>query len=105
MIANTSPAEAPAGYAFRSDAGEEDTRTMTSSTVLTDREGSVGIITLNRPEAMNALSFALTAALDRSIEELEDDPAINVLVITGAGERAFCAGGDIKEMANRERRP
>src|SRR5581483_1593563 len=65
----------------------------------------VGTITLNRPEAMNALSAELTTALDRAIGELEADPAVHVLVLTGAGERAFCAGGDIKEMVDRERRP
>jgi enoyl-CoA hydratase/carnithine racemase len=78
---------------------------IASTTVLTERDGGVGVITLNRPEAMNALSRELTAALDWAVGELEADPAINVLVVTGAGERAFCAGGDIKEMAGRERRP
>ena len=62
------------------------------------REG-VAIITLNRPEARNALSDQLTPALRRMIKERGDDPRVGALLITGAGT-AFCAGGDVKGMGD-----
>ena len=73
--------------------------------VLVERDGKVGIVTLNRPEARNALSAQLRNELDAGIQELDDDPNINVIVITGAGDKAFCAGADIKEMVQREQDP
>jgi enoyl-CoA hydratase/carnithine racemase len=59
----------------------------------------VGLITLNRPEARNALSDHLTPALRRMIKQCGDDPDVGALLITGAGN-AFCAGGDVKGMGN-----
>jgi enoyl-CoA hydratase len=59
----------------------------------------VAVVTLNRPEAMNALSKALRAALQTAIAELEADPEVKVIVLTGAGERAFTAGLDLKELS------
>ena len=59
----------------------------------------VAVVTLNRPEAMNALSKALRAALSRAITELDQDPAVRVIILTGAGERAFTAGLDLKELS------
>jgi enoyl-CoA hydratase len=59
----------------------------------------VAVVTLNRPEAMNALSKALRAALSQAIVELDDDPEVKVIVLTGAGERAFTAGLDLKELS------
>jgi len=59
----------------------------------------VAIITLNRPEARNALSDQLTPALRRMIKQCGDDPNVGALLITGAGN-AFCAGGDVKGMGN-----
>jgi enoyl-CoA hydratase len=59
----------------------------------------VAVITLNRPEAMNALSKALRAALQTAIQEMEADPEVKVIVLTGAGERAFTAGLDLKELS------
>lgn len=58
----------------------------------------VAIVTLNRPEAMNALSKALRAELHRTLTALDADPAVKVIVLTGAGERAFTAGLDLKEL-------
>src|ERR1700748_2134961 len=55
------------------------------------------LITLNRPEARNALSDRLTPALRRMIKQCGDDPAVGSILITGAGT-AFCAGGDVKGM-------
>jgi enoyl-CoA hydratase/carnithine racemase len=58
----------------------------------------VAVITLNRPEARNALSVELTPALRAMIKQMGDDPSVGALIITGAG-KAFCAGGDVKSMA------
>jgi enoyl-CoA hydratase len=71
---------------------------MTEPLVLVDRntEG-LAVVTLNRPQAMNALSVALMAELTRAIDSLGADPAVRVLLLTGAG-RAFCAGLDLKEI-------
>jgi len=62
-------------------------------------EGGVGVVTLNRPKVLNALSYALTSELDEALTAFEDDAEIGCVVITGAGERAFSAGADIHEMA------
>ena len=67
-----------------------------------DAEGVVGL-TLNRPEAYNALSRELLAALQAELGRIADDPAVRVVVITGTG-RAFCAGHDLKEMAGERER-
>ena len=67
--------------------------------IIVDKSERVGVITLNRPEAMNALSRGLRAALHDAVVELANDPDISVLVLTGAG-RAFTAGHDLKELGN-----
>ena len=59
--------------------------------------GAVGVVTLNRPEARNALSRAMISALAAQLDRLESDPTILVIVLTGG--RAFCAGADIVEMS------
>jgi enoyl-CoA hydratase/carnithine racemase len=61
---------------------------------------AVALITLNRPEARNAMSPDLTAALRTQIRERGSDPAVGALLITGAGT-AFCSGGDVKGMGGR----
>jgi enoyl-CoA hydratase len=67
--------------------------------IIIDKSERVGVITLNRPEAMNALSRALRAALHDAVVELSNDPEISVVVLTGAG-RAFTAGLDLKELGS-----
>lgn len=67
--------------------------------ILAERLDGVGVITLNRPEKLNALSFSLVRELDEALTQLEDDDAIKAVVLTGAGERAFSAGADIHELA------
>jgi crotonobetainyl-CoA hydratase len=62
------------------------------------RQGHIAVITLNRPEAMNAVNAELSIAVGAALEELAADPQLRVGVITGAG-RAFCAGADLKELA------
>jgi enoyl-CoA hydratase len=69
-------------------------------TVLVERRGAVGIVTLNRPNALNALSAALIRDLNAAFDDLEPDEAIGAIVIAGS-ERAFAAGADIKEMAEK----
>jgi enoyl-CoA hydratase len=59
----------------------------------------VALVTLQRPDALNALSFELTDELATALEALDRDPACRCIVITGSGERAFAAGADIKELA------
>lgn len=63
-----------------------------------ERCGGYAVLTLNRPEAMNALSRELRSTLARTVVELEADPEVRVLILTGAGERAFTAGLDLKEL-------
>ncbi len=69
-------------------------------TILVERRGAVGLVTLNRPQALNALNAALIAELAAALDELEADPAVGAIVLTG-NERAFAAGADVKEMAEK----
>src|SRR6185312_14057721 len=68
------------------------------SVVLTEVRGPIGIATLNRPEALNALNTPLLDALADTLEAWDADPAVRVMVVTGS-DKAFAAGADIKEMA------
>ncbi len=61
--------------------------------------GHVGLVTLNRPKARNAINAAVAAALEAIVTATEDDPDIRAVVLTGAGSDAFCAGADLKEVA------
>ncbi len=67
--------------------------------LIVDRHDAVAVVTLNRPEAMNALSRGLRGELDRAVSELSQDPKIKALILTGAG-RAFTAGLDLKELGS-----
>ncbi len=68
--------------------------------ILVERRGAVGVIRLNRPQALNALNAALIADLGRALDAFESDAGIAAIVLTGS-ERAFAAGADIKEMAEK----
>src|SRR5438045_4078760 len=68
-------------------------------------EGGVVVLTLNRPEKHNALSDALLDELGDALAAVRDDGGVRVLVVTGAGERAFCAGRDMTEGVSGGRRP
>jgi len=70
-----------------------------SDVLLRERRGGVEVLTLNRPEKRNALNKELLAALADTFAELETDDAVNAIVLTGAGDRAFCAGMDLAEFA------
>ena len=65
-----------------------------------ERRGAVGVITLNRPEALNALRAKLIGELEDALDQLEADPEIGCIVVTGS-EKAFAAGADIKEMQDK----
>lgn len=69
--------------------------------ILVEREERVGIVTLNRPKEMNALNFKLMSELANALEEFDHDEGIRCIVLTGAGEKAFAAGADIKEMVDK----
>jgi enoyl-CoA hydratase len=71
---------------------------MDYETILVSKEGKLGIVTLNRPQAMNALSAKLVKELISALTEFENDDDVRCLVVAGS-ERAFSAGADIKEMA------
>ncbi|MEU8542556.1 enoyl-CoA hydratase/isomerase family protein [Streptomyces sp. NPDC048717] len=66
--------------------------------VLVRTEGRAGILTLNRPRAINALTHAMVRRIDEALTVWEDDPAVTTVVIRGAGERGMCAGGDIRAI-------
>jgi enoyl-CoA hydratase len=68
------------------------------SEVLFERRGAAGLITLNRPKALNALTHGMCLAMKAQLDEWAMDAAIKTVVVRGAGERAFCAGGDIRAL-------
>src|ERR1700681_4179845 len=76
------------------------TASMTHEHIVVETKGRVGVIRLNRPQALNALNTALMAELAAAVDAFETDAAIGCLVITGS-EKAFAAGADIKEMATK----
>jgi enoyl-CoA hydratase/carnithine racemase len=76
---------------------------MTYEHILLDREDGVGIITLNRPEVLNAMNRKLVSELSDAMNTLDADDGIGCIVITGAGDRAFSAGGDIHEQRSDDR--
>jgi enoyl-CoA hydratase len=71
---------------------------MDSSDILFERRGAAGIVTLNRPKALNAVTHDMVRALARQLGAWKSDPAVTRVVITAAGERAFSAGGDIRAL-------
>ena len=66
--------------------------------IIYEKKEKVATITLNRPQVLNALNTVLWAELHDALEDAEKDGSVNVIVITGAGDRAFCAGADISEI-------
>ncbi len=73
---------------------------MAYETILVDTKGAVGLITLNRPEALNALNTQLVTELGAALAEFEADDSIGAIVLTGS-QKAFAAGADIKEMQSK----
>src|SRR3546814_2970756 len=75
---------------------------MTDTTILTERRGHLLIVTINRPEARNAVNAAVHTGIGTALEEAENDPEIRVVVITGAGDKSFCAGADLVALSRGE---
>jgi enoyl-CoA hydratase len=70
-------------------------------TIELSRIGSCAVLTLNRPEALNALTFRLLRDLSETLDQVALMPDVRALLVVGAGEKAFCAGADIRELRNR----
>jgi crotonobetainyl-CoA hydratase len=74
----------------------------TATGALVERRGNVLLITINRPDARNAVNAAVSTAVGAALVEAENDPEIRVVVITGAGDKSFCAGADLKAISRGE---
>src|SRR5579883_3149409 len=75
---------------------------MPDQTVLARRDGRVGRIVLNRPQALNALDLPMIRACTAALRGWQSDPHVHAVVIAGAGDRAFCAGGDVRALRQYE---
>ncbi|WP_374024872.1 crotonase/enoyl-CoA hydratase family protein [Mycobacterium sp. HNNTM2301] len=69
---------------------------------LTERRGNVMVITINRPEARNAINGAVSIGVGDALEQAQQDREVRAVVITGAGDKSFCAGADLKAISRRE---
>jgi len=78
--------------------------TATAPGALVERRGNVMVITINRPEARNAINSAVSIALGDALEQAQQDPDVRVVVVTGSGDKSFCAGADLKALSGHERR-
>jgi enoyl-CoA hydratase/carnithine racemase len=78
--------------------GGELTASVPQPEILFERRGAAGVVTLNRPQALNAVTHAMVRALADQLREWEDDAAVSRVIITASGERAFSAGGDIRDL-------
>jgi enoyl-CoA hydratase/carnithine racemase len=74
---------------------------MSDAVLFDARDDGIAVITLNRPETRNALSKEVRAGLFAAWDRFERDPALRAAILTGSGDSAFCAGGDLKEMVER----
>lgn len=79
---------------------DKEEKTVELQDLLFSKEGAIGVITLNNPERMNALTPGISEGLPRLVRELQDDPEVKVIVLTGAG-RAFCSGANVVGLASR----
>ncbi len=70
----------------------------TEDAIMTRRDGRAGRILMNRPSALNALDLEMIRSFTRALEQFQADPHVHVVVVEGAGDRAFCAGGDIRAL-------
>ena len=71
-------------------------------TLIYEKKEDIGLLTINRPDKLNAISNELTSELSQLLGEIENDEELRVLIITGAGDKAFVAGADIKELVDRD---
>jgi enoyl-CoA hydratase/carnithine racemase len=73
--------------------------------ILLERRGALGIVTLNRPKALNTLSLSMYRVMDPKLLEWGSDPGVRAIVVRGAGDRAFCAGGDVRAIYDARAHP
>lgn len=73
---------------------------MDNNYILVKVTDDIGVLRINRPDSLNALNSEVIGSLENALRDLEQDASVKVIVITGAGEKAFVAGGDIKEMTD-----
>ncbi len=73
---------------------------MNYENIIVEKDGAIAVVTLNRPQALNALSYGLVKDLSLAMQELDQDHDVRVIIVTG-GEKVFAAGADIKEMADK----
>src|SRR5688572_28941947 len=97
-----SPDDGELGPANSGHGDDRSVRAMAEApAVLVATASGVTMLTINRPEVHNALSWAVLSELRAALASAKDDPATRVVVLTGAGEKAFCAGADLSGMAPR----
>src|SRR5713101_3658522 len=75
---------------------------MTFSNILIEKKNSIAYVTVNRPKVLNALNMATMEELRAAFHEIKNDPGVRVVILTGAGEKAFIAGADIGELAKHD---
>jgi enoyl-CoA hydratase len=73
---------------------------MAYQNIMFEKQGNVGVIKINRPKALNAINAGVLDEMNQALDEIEKDPSVRVLVLTGEGEKAFIAGADIAYMVN-----
>ena len=78
------------------------TDTDTQPGALVEKRGNVLLITINRPEARNAINGSVSLAVGNALEQAQNDPEIRAVVITGSGDKSFCAGADLKAISRGE---
>jgi enoyl-CoA hydratase len=71
---------------------------VSEADLIARREGAVGVIRLNRPKAINAVTLEMFRDIDKALDEFESDPAVGLILLEGTGERGLCAGGDIRAL-------